>query len=138
MENRTCYLIDDDADDRQAFEIALHHIGEPIRLVIAVNGVEALKTLSNQQDFTPDYIFLDLHMPVVDGKRCLTEIKKIQRLKDTPVVMYSTSKSPRDMEDVRNLGAVAFINKPHSLPLLEASLHSFFKRYRSGHTASIV
>ena len=132
MENRTCYLIDDDADDRQAFEMALHHLDEPFRLVIAVNGVEALKTLSHQQDFTPDYIFLDLHMPKVDGKHCLSEIKKIKRLKDTPVVMYTTSQSPKDMEDVRKLGAVACIYKSHNLPTLEASLHSFFKGYRSG------
>ena len=132
MENRTCYLIDDDDEDRQAFRTALNHLDEPFHLITAVNGAEALETLSHQQDFTPDYIFLDLHMPIVDGKHCLSEIKKIKRLKDIPVAMYTTSNSPKDMDDFRKLGAVAYINKSHSLPLLQASLYSFFKQYHLG------
>jgi DNA-binding response OmpR family regulator len=131
MENRTCYLIDDDDEDRQAFETALYSLDEPFRLITASNGVEALKTLSDEEDFTPDYIFLDLHMPIVDGKYCLSEIKKITRLKDVPVAMYTTTKSNKDMEDLRKLGATVYINKSHSLAALEASLDSFFKQYSS-------
>ena len=129
MESKTCYLIDDDDDDREAFETALFHLNQPYRLITAVNGVEALKTLSGQQDFIPDYIFLDLHMPVIDGKHCLSEIRKISRLKDTKVAMYTTANSPKDREDFRKLGAVAYIDKSHNLTVLKASLNSFFREH---------
>jgi CheY-like chemotaxis protein len=129
MENKICYLIDDDDDDREIFETALSHIDGAICFMTATSGLEALQTLSLQENFTPDYIFIDMHMPALDGKQCLSEIKKMTRFKNIPVVMYSTSISPKDMDDARELGAVAYISKPYSIQNLENSLQNFFLQY---------
>ena len=37
----------------------------------------------------PDYIFLDLNMPGMDGLKCLDEIKKTKELHNVPVILYS-------------------------------------------------
>jgi CheY-like chemotaxis protein len=128
MENKICYLIDDDDDDREIFQTALTNIGEPVCFMTAHSGSEALDKLQ-QENFTPDYIFIDMHMPVIDGKKCLSEIKKINRFKDIPIVIYTTSVCPKDMDDARELGAAAYISKPYSIKNLENSLQTFFLEY---------
>ena len=126
MEAKICYMIDDDDDDRDIFETALYNIDEHICLLTATSGTEALQKLSQHENFTPDYIFVDMHMPVLDGKACLSAIKKIERFKDVPVVMYTTSISPKDMDEAFKLGAAAYISKPYNITTLESSLQSFF------------
>ena len=59
-----------------------------------------------------DLLFLDLNMPKVDGKKCLSELKKSARLKDIPVVIYSTSSLKKDIEETKAMGAVHFMTKP--------------------------
>jgi CheY-like chemotaxis protein len=129
MDAKICYLIDDDDDDREIFELALYNIDEDICLLTARSGTEALQQLSQQENFTPDYIFVDLHMPVVDGKACLWAIKNIERFKNTPIVMYTTSISQKDKDDTLKLGAAAYISKPYSISVLEKSLQSFFMEH---------
>ncbi|MBT1699533.1 response regulator [Fulvivirgaceae bacterium PWU4] len=129
METKICYLIDDDDDDRELFETALYHVTQEMCFMTATSGVEALQQFCGHEDFTPDYIFIDLHMPVIDGKECLAEIKKINRFKDIPVVMYSTSMAQQDIDDTRKLGATAYISKPYSMAQLEKMLQTFFSEY---------
>jgi CheY-like chemotaxis protein len=72
----------------------------------------------------PMVIFLDLNMPKMDGRECLKEIKNNDRLKDIPVVIYTTSSHLRDIEETRNLGAKGFISKPSSLVELHTVLNA--------------
>jgi CheY-like chemotaxis protein len=44
--------------------------------VTAINGEDALHKLKNGLPYIPDYIFLDLNMPRMNGINCLTELKK--------------------------------------------------------------
>jgi CheY-like chemotaxis protein len=55
---------------------------------------------------------LDLRMPRYNGKQCLLKIKADERLKDIPVIIYTTSKEIQDSEEMQGLGAVHFISKP--------------------------
>jgi CheY-like chemotaxis protein len=130
MENKICYLIDDDDDDREIFGTALANIDEAICFMSAASAIEALQRLEDQDNFTPDYIFIDLHMPVVDGKQCLSQIKKMNRFKNVPVVIYSTSISPKDIDDARRLGAAGYISKPYKIQNLQEFLQSFFLKYQ--------
>src|ERR1700761_8135544 len=87
---RTILLVDDDDNDREFFEDALKTIATDITLKIAGNGVEALDLLCNST-VLPDLIFMDLNMPLRNGYECLGDIKKNERLKNIPVVIFSTS-----------------------------------------------
>jgi CheY-like chemotaxis protein len=70
----------------------------------------------------PDLIFLDMNMPKLNGKQVLREIKKTRSLASIPVIMYSTSFAPRDIEEIKELGAVFYLLKPSRFDDLCASL----------------
>lgn len=120
----TCYLIDDDAEDHEIFMMALEDIGRPINCVTASDAEEAISRLQQDDTFLPDYIFLDLSMPCINGKECLAEIKKINRVSHIPVVIYSTSMDPHDIAETRQLGAFDYISKIISLSDLTKKLNT--------------
>ena len=67
----------------------------------------------------PDYIFLDINMPRMNGRECLAELKKDIRLKNIPVIIYSTSTHSEDVELSIQLGAAYYLSKSsdiHQLP----------------------
>ena len=73
---------------------------------------DALQHLKNDPHSLPDYIFLDLNMPRMNGREFLQELKRNYQLKEIPVVIYTTSSSGRDVEEARELGAKEFLTKP--------------------------
>ena len=107
-------IVDDDADDRMLFIEAVREIDETIECKIAHDGEQALKFLGNIENPLPDFIFLDIRMPRIDGKRCLVEIKKDERLKHIPVIIYTTSKAVDESKELRAMGAFHFISKPRN------------------------
>jgi CheY-like chemotaxis protein len=129
MASKICLLVDDDLDDHEIFAIALKESKKSIDVVRAYDGAEALARLRDESFDRPDFIFLDLNMPKMDGKQCLEELKKNSALKEIPVVIYSTSSEIRDLIDAQRLGAIAFIVKSASIHELAAALQDFFKEY---------
>jgi CheY-like chemotaxis protein len=104
-------VVDDDHEDIELFKEALHDIDPYITCVTAFNGNDALELL-NRMEVYPDYIFLDLNMPCLNGKQCLGKIKTMKHLEHIPVIIYSTSKAESDIEEVKELGATYFLTKP--------------------------
>jgi CheY-like chemotaxis protein len=82
--------------------------------MVASNGKEALTLLRNDFFSLPDFIFLDLNMPVMNGLKCLEAIKKIPSVKDIPVVVYSTTAEHDLAEKSLKAGAFTFFIKPSS------------------------
>src|SRR5688572_12905215 len=109
-----CILIDDDQDDIEIFKLAIEQTGQHVKFQSArdgVRGLELLKSLTTD----PDYVFLDLNMPNLDGKQTLVEIRKQNRFKDLPVIIYSTSSYINDIRETSRLGATGFITKPNNI-----------------------
>lgn len=117
--------VDDDLEDREFFCEALREIDPSVTCLVAGSGMEALALLQNQI-LLPDYIFLDINMPMMDGKQCLKALKSIPELKAIPVIMYSTSTDTREIKECYNLGAIDFLIKPHSYEKLVNDLTSIF------------
>jgi len=111
MKVSSVLYIDDDADDQEFFEIALRSIHKHMPLSFAKNGLDALARLK-AMEHRPDLIFLDLNMPVMDGKQFLERIKKERSLAQIPIAIYTTSSSPADQEQALALGADYFVTKP--------------------------
>lgn len=122
---KTCLLVDDDEDDKEIFSMALNEANPAIDCRVASDGIEALKMLGDPS-FIPDYIFLDLNMPLMSGKECLAEIRKRPHLNDTPVIIFSTSSSQKDILETRALGASSFITKPPLISTLAERLSEVF------------
>ncbi len=127
-QSKTCLLIDDDQDDQEIFMIALKDSGQHVKCYMANNAVLGLKQLDSDPAKVPDYIFLDLNMPGMNGKQCLEEIKSRPFLKDVPVVIFSTSSRPQDIKETQSMGAAAFITKPSSIRSLTKILAEFFEK----------
>lgn len=118
---KNVFLVDDDRDDREIFIEALAEIDDSCKCFTAENGEEAINKL-HAGAFVPDYIFLDLNMPRMNGRECLVQIKSINRLKETPVIIYTTSSLQREKEELVRLGASMFITKPANFHELCSSL----------------
>lgn len=117
--------VDDDQEDREFFCDALREIDSSITCLIAGSGMEALSLLESGGPL-PDYIFLDINMPMMDGKQCLKALKGIPRYQPIPVIMYSTSTDTREIRECYELGAEDFLIKPHSFEKLVNDLNSIF------------
>jgi CheY-like chemotaxis protein len=111
LQNQLLFLVDDDLDDHEIFKSALEKVDEGVELISATNGFEALNILATANTL-PDYIFVDLNMPRMDGFQFLKEIKQTDTLRDLPVIIYTTSSNPIDITRTKELGAVSFITKP--------------------------
>lgn len=103
-------LIEDDNDDQVIFAEVLQDFG-PLVLNIASNGLEAIKTIMTQS--VPDIIFLDLNMPVMNGKEFIKAIKE-KNIYHGPIVILSTSSSEDDILACQTLGITNFLTKPGS------------------------
>jgi DNA-binding response OmpR family regulator len=119
----TILLIDDDPDDREIFCEAVKIIDPKIQCSVAPNPVEAFKILDDST-ILPHYIFLDINMPVMDGRTCLEEIRKNVKWKDVGVIMYSTTQNKEEMMHFQKLGA-KFLNKPASFEKLITALKEY-------------
>ena len=114
-------IVDDDIDDLLFFADAIAEIDPQIQCVNAMNGIEALRQLESMSA-RPDFIFLDLNMPKMNGKQCLRHIKNSPLFYSIPVIIYSTSRLPEDMAEVAELGAAAFLIKPNKFHLLKTEI----------------
>ena len=123
-----CLLIDDDQDDQEIFSMALEDINSSIQCIMVSSGIAALEKLNAKKPLIPDYIFIDVNMPKMNGIECLREIQKLEHLKDAEVFMYSTSSDERMIEKSKALGAKDFIVKPPGLALLTEKLLQVFTR----------
>jgi CheY-like chemotaxis protein len=122
-------LADDDPDDCSFFDMALREILTETHLTTVHDGEQLMSYLSKNSEHLPDVLFLDLNMPRKNGFECLSEIKENDKLKDFPVVMFSTS-FPQDMEYEENLinilmkiGAYHFIRKTGDFAQIKEVIH---------------
>jgi len=107
-------LADDDKEDQELFTAAIEETKIDAEVTTVNNGQELIDTLKDPATPNPDIIFLDINMPVKDGKEALAEIKSDRTLKDIPTVMLSTSDSPKDVEETFNRGANLYVKKPNN------------------------
>jgi CheY-like chemotaxis protein len=114
-------VVDDDHEDVDLLREVLFEIDSSIRFLTAVNGKQALEVLHHCK-VLPDFIFMDLNMPCMDGKQCLARIRETPQWKHIPVIMCSTSKALRDIEETKNLGAAYFLTKPTSFDAFKTAI----------------
>jgi len=120
-------IIDDDADDRMFFKEALKEMLPSSACLEANGGIEALQQLRNTEQL-PDFIFLDINMPRMDGRECLKELKRDAELKNIIVIMYSTSFTVESIDEFYKLGASSYLNKPTDMNKLPEQILEAIRR----------
>lgn len=108
-------LIDDDEDDLFVFgDTIKKHF--PEKSFVGFQSFEQFNAVKDEIDCSCiEYIFLDLNMPRVNGMEALEQLAQIQEAKNIPVIIYSTSNNPNDVNNALKKGACAFITKPSTI-----------------------
>ena len=123
----TVLYVEDDPEDRDIFKEALESISPSSVCHLATDGNDGLRYLL-KNSVQPDYIFLDINLPEMNGKEFLKMIKETERFRNIPVVMYSTSSRPEDKDECLQLGAFDFVIKPSTFAQIREMLARFIAR----------
>lgn len=111
-------LVEDDLKDIELTLTALDEYNLANEVVIARDGVEALDYLYRRGDFAqhlegnPIMILLDLKMPRLDGIEVLRQLKTDEQIRLIPVIILTSSRESRDLEECYRLGVNAYVVKP--------------------------
>ena len=117
-------LIDDDADELEVFNQALHSIDKAIKCTHAMDLGEALEILNNS---SPGYIFIDFNMPKTNGLKCLAEIKRLKNVEKSKIILYSNYIDDEMSSKAMELGAFRCVKKPNMINLLARRLKEILK-----------
>ena len=111
-------LVEDDPKDIELTLTALDEHNLVNEVVTVRDGVEALDYLYRRGDFAqrpvgnPIVILLDLKMPRLDGVEVVRQLKMDEQLRFIPVVILTSSRESRDLEECYRLGVNAYVVKP--------------------------
>ncbi len=121
--NLKILLADDDLDDCHFFKEALEALPQTTALTTVNDGDELMSYLTENAEQLPHVLFLDINMPRKNGFECLSEIKHNEKLKDLPVVMFSTSNAQDKISILFKTGADVYIRKPGNFAQLVQVIH---------------
>jgi len=120
--NRPVLLVEDnDIDAASMLRVAqAMPFSAPIRRLRS--GEEAVDYLWRRGEFeakehspTPLLILLDIHLPGLSGLDVLNELKGDERLRTVPVIMFSSSRNPEDINASYREGANSYLHKPRAV-----------------------
>lgn len=117
---KTCLLIDDNYIDNFVTSRLLENCKFAANIVVRQSSAEAIESLRDGT-VSPDVIFLDLRMPVMDGFEFLQEYDKLDIEKEgIKVFMLSSSLDPTDLrKSLANKYITQFLHKPLTKKILE-------------------
>jgi CheY-like chemotaxis protein len=112
-------LVEDNPDDADLTIDALRDGRVRNRISHVTDGVEAMAFLRREGPYSdaprPDLILLDLHMPRMNGREVLAEVKQDPNLRRIPVVIMTTSDDEKDITAAYNLHVNCYVTKPVDL-----------------------
>jgi CheY-like chemotaxis protein len=94
-----------------------------IDITIANDGQEALNILENDTDFS--VIFMDAHMPIMDGFQATRHIRNNPKYNHIPVVALSGDTAVDDIRNMLNVGMEAHVEKPLKMDALYDILYVY-------------
>lgn len=111
-------LIDDDINDVTLMKTALKESHFSNEIIVAEDGEVGLELLYRRGKFSdykgelPAFILLDIKMPMMNGIEVLKIIREDHLFDKIPVVMMTSSRDVRDLDECYKYGANSFIVKP--------------------------
>ena len=112
-------VVEDSDEDYEAMIRAFRKTDVTLPVRRCADGEEALDYLMRRGPYAADgeaprpaVVLLDLNLPGTDGREVLEQIKADEATRSTPVVVLTTSSSPRDIDGCYRRGASSYIIKP--------------------------
>lgn len=120
-------IVDDSIVNTKILEQSL---AEKYDILIANSGKDALKIANSKTP--PDIILLDVIMPEMSGYEVCKQIHLEEKTKDIPVIFLTALTNTENEEYGLKLGAIDYITKPFSIPVVEAKIknHLALKYYQ--------
>ena len=112
------FLGEDNPQDVYLIRMALIEHGIDCDLQVSRHGADMLQRLGKitESYLAPQLIILDLNLPRHDGLEILSYVRARNDLATIPVVILTSSDSPKDTRAAVQSGATEYIRKPSSLP----------------------
>ncbi len=123
MAKYTALVVEDSPTMRQLICFALRRVRE-VTVVEANDGVDGLKKLSQHH---VDILLTDINMPIMDGLKLVSMVRKDANYKELPIIIITTEGSPEDRQRALALGANAYITKPIQAPQVISQVKSLLK-----------
>ena len=134
---------DDDEDAHLLLQRAFLKAGVKARLLQVNNGQEAIDYLAGFGRFAdrstnplPDLLLLDLKMPLVTGFGVLEFLNREPQRRHFPVLVFSSSNNPRDLETAKALGCDSYLVKPGDFKSLTELVQQIEKEFLHGRGSS--
>ncbi|RYM33371.1 response regulator [Brumimicrobium glaciale] len=124
---KTCVLIDDDEDDQLIFQTVLN-MHFPKYQLSAFSSFEKAEKFILSESKNIHSIFVDLNMPKYNGIDCLNFLRSQTEFQYKPIIIYSTSSNPDDVNRCLKNGATAFMTKPSRVNELVEELEVYLER----------
>jgi two-component system cell cycle response regulator DivK len=119
MKKRILY-VDDNPNNRDLIRRILHAEGH--EMLEAVDGESGWHAVNRE---TPDFIFMDILMPGIDGFELTRKIKSNPELSHIPVITLTAYGNPETEKIARDAGCDAFLHKPVGIKEIKTVLHQF-------------
>lgn len=129
--SQTLFYLDDDDEDVDFFKEIAESLGHTVRGFS--EGRIMLLVLETEIE-KPDMIFLDVHMPILNGQEILEIIKKSDTLKKIPIVMVSGAYPKKLVKHFSDLGVDYMMKKHHVHDYresLEELLNTHLAKYKA-------
>ncbi|MCC5601548.1 MULTISPECIES: response regulator [Nostoc] len=97
--------------------------GDEVLDFLYQQGSEALR--NSKVALRPSVILLDLNLPGIDGRDILDRLKQDKSFKEIPIVVFTTSSNPKDIELCYQKGANGYLVKPMDAQELKKTIQAF-------------
>lgn len=114
IDRQTILIVDDTPDNIQLLSALLR---DKYKTKVALNGFKAIEIASTTP---PDLILMDVMMPEMDGYETTRRLKQNQATSNIPVIFLTAKSQVEDEELGLRIGAVDYIVKPISPPIVLA------------------
>ncbi|MFT5716537.1 MAG: PAS domain S-box-containing protein [Oleiphilaceae bacterium] len=114
--HRQSILLVDDTPEN--LHILMKNLEDKYEIYCASSGEKALAIACSE--ISPDLFLLDIMMPDMDGYELCSRLKAMPDIQDTPIIFISAMDQEIDETKGFSLGAVDYITKPFSMPVVEA------------------
>jgi CheY-like chemotaxis protein len=116
-------LIDDDQDELRILSDSLEQAGIDCKCTWATCPLHALEIL---RYLSTDLIFIDYHMPKMNGIECIGKIREIPGCGEITIVLYSSELNDELVQAAYAAGAHHCVKKTDNSVLLTAALQNLF------------
>ena len=122
MTDRVIFYADDDQDDLEYFRKAVSDIKTSVVELHTHNGGDLLIYALENPPPIPSVVFLDLNMPGLNGFEVLASLRKNDRHRKLPIIVFSTSSDEATIEKSWQLGASYYLPKSSTYSSLKRSI----------------